>query len=205
MYKVFHNHKAIVFSNDTPFDDFRGIELNPSSNAPEQIAGLFKNDSDPNDIWVKSPDIDLMFNSFSAQFEPIEAAGGLVKNPEGNFLFIHRLGKWDLPKGKIEKKESPQAAAIREVIEECSVGGLSIISNLPVTYHIYSFNHRWLLKKTFWFEMYCLDWQNPKPQTEEDIQAVEWISASQEPLQTLFSNTYRSLLEVFKYYWPMLF
>ncbi|NLF44100.1 MAG: hypothetical protein GX587_15515 [Bacteroidales bacterium] len=53
--------------------------------------------------------------------------------------------------------------------------------------------------------MYCMDWQNPKPQTEEDIQAVEWISASSDSLQTLFSNTYRSLLEVFKYYWPNLF
>jgi len=205
MYKVFHNHKAIIFSNEAPSDTFEGIAINPSSNSPHQIAELFKNDTDFNDIWVKSPDVDLTFNSFSALFEPIEAAGGLVKNPEGCFLFIHRLGKWDLPKGKIEKKESPQVAAIREVIEECNVDGLSIISPLPSTYHIYPFNQRWLLKKTFWFEMYCLDWQNPKPQTEEDIQAVKWISPSSGSLQTVFNNTYRSLLEVFNSYWPKLF
>ncbi|MBK8711560.1 MAG: NUDIX domain-containing protein [Niastella sp.] len=55
---------------------------------------------------------------FSRQFTFIEAAGGLVQNEDKEILFIYRSGKWDLPKGKIEKKETPQIAATRKIQEE---------------------------------------------------------------------------------------
>ena len=51
----------------------------------------------------------------------IEAAGGLVKNENGDYLFIYRNDKWDLPKGKIEKDEKTKVAAVREVEEECGI------------------------------------------------------------------------------------
>ena len=51
----------------------------------------------------------------------IEASGGVVLNEENKLLWIYRLGKWDLPKGKLEKNESFKVAAIREVEEECNV------------------------------------------------------------------------------------
>ena len=47
----------------------------------------------------------------------IEASGGVVLNEENKLLWIYRLGKWDLPKGKLEKNESFKVAAIREVEE----------------------------------------------------------------------------------------
>ena len=34
---------------------------------------------------------------------------------------IQRLGDWDLPKGKVEKREGVEAAAVREVQEECGL------------------------------------------------------------------------------------
>ena len=37
-------------------------------------------------------------------FRPVSAAGGIVRDPAGRLLFIKRLGVWDLPKGKVEKK-----------------------------------------------------------------------------------------------------
>ena len=38
------------------------------------------------------------------------AGGGLVFNAKKEILFIRRNGKWDLPKGKVEKDESYQAS-----------------------------------------------------------------------------------------------
>jgi ADP-ribose pyrophosphatase YjhB (NUDIX family) len=37
------------------------------------------------------------------------------------FLMIYRMKKWDLPKGKKEKKEKYKDTAVREVSEECNV------------------------------------------------------------------------------------
>ena len=50
--------------------------------------------------------------------KPIEAAGCIVKNEEGKILMMKRLGKWDLPKGKIDKGETPIQASLRELEEE---------------------------------------------------------------------------------------
>ena len=45
-------------------------------------------------------------------FKVVEAAGGVVSNKNGEILFIRRMGKWDLPKGKIEKGESLEQACL---------------------------------------------------------------------------------------------
>ena len=59
-------------------------------------------------------------------FPLVQAAGGLVENKNKQFLFIYRNNKWDLPKGKIEKKEKISNAAMREVMEETGVKNLKI-------------------------------------------------------------------------------
>ena len=61
---------------------------------------------------------DSLKTNFFRMFTNIAAAGGLVKNERGEKLFIFRLGKWDLPKGKLSGKETAEEAAIREVKEE---------------------------------------------------------------------------------------
>lgn len=42
------------------------------------------------------------FSEIKEKHKIIKAAGGLVKNGEGDYLFIFRLGKWDLPKVKLK-------------------------------------------------------------------------------------------------------
>ena len=54
------------------------------------------------------------------------AAGGVVKDAEGHVLWIQRNGKWDLPKGKLERGESLEEAVIREVFEETGIRDLTI-------------------------------------------------------------------------------
>jgi 8-oxo-dGTP pyrophosphatase MutT (NUDIX family) len=66
-----------------------------------------------------------------------KAGGGLVYNTKGEILFIFRNGKWDLPKGGIEKNEKIKQTAVREVEEETGVTGLEVVEKLPKTYHVF--------------------------------------------------------------------
>jgi len=139
--------------------------------------------------------VNKTFKEFCKRYKYIEAAGGLVMNDKGKVLMIHRLGVWDLPKGKLDKGETPRKAAIREVEEECGIGKLKIIKSLPPTYHIYTLNGKRILKKTFWFKMISTDSKKPIPQTEENIDEVCWMSKTK--MKRLNpKNTYRSILDV---------
>ncbi len=136
---------------------------------------------------------------FNSMFTHIEAAGGIVTSPNNEYLFIKRLGMWDLPKGKLHKKESSQTGAIREVTEETGLGELYITKVLPSTFHIYTDrNGKNVLKETFWFEMTCPPHQTLIPQTEEDITEVRWFSADE--LNIPLQNTYASLKYLLEQY-----
>jgi 8-oxo-dGTP diphosphatase len=54
----------------------------------------------------------------------VRAAGGVVVR-DGQVLVVHRprYDDWSLPKGKLERGESWEEAALREVLEETGVGG----------------------------------------------------------------------------------
>lgn len=124
----------------------------------------------------------------------IEAAGGAVKNSEGKLLMIHRRGKWDLPKGKIDKGETPEKAAVREVEEECGVSQLQIVRPLSSTYHTYKEDGRIILKKTWWYEMTTADTGKLVPQAEEGITDVKWKDAK--GVAEALKETFQSVIEV---------
>jgi 8-oxo-(d)GTP phosphatase len=129
-------------------------------------------------------------------YELVEAAGGLVIH-QGKFLLIHRLGKWDLPKGKLEKSEDPESGALREVEEECNVK-VALGKKICDTWHTYEREGKNHLKKTYWYSMELLDDSKMMPQTEEDIEKVEWVDAQQ--LKEALELTYPSIRDVFKAY-----
>ena len=139
----------------------------------------------------------LLLTTFSSAFKVIEAAGGLVKNKKGEYLFIFRNEKWDLPKGKLDKGETAKNAAVREVEEECGVGKLKIVKELESTYHTYHEEEKAILKKTYWFEMSCEDDAKLVPQKEEGITEVKWLSKNE--LDQFYENTYESIKEVLKH------
>ena len=144
-------------------------------------------------LWCNDPQD--TFNRLCKKLKYIEAAGGLVLNEEGKVLMIHRLGYWDLPKGKLDKGETPRKAAIREIKEECGIGKLKIKKELPSTYHIYEMNGKKYIKRTYWFEMICADDSKLIPQTEENIDEARWMSHSR--MKRINSkNTYGSILDV---------
>jgi 8-oxo-dGTP pyrophosphatase MutT (NUDIX family) len=139
-------------------------------------------------------DLDELKKVFFKQFDEIEAAGGVVQNDQKQVLFIYRLNKWDLPKGKVEKGEHFEQAAVREVEEETGVTNLQLKNKIGCTYHTYSAFGKHFLKTTHWFHMSCPDNQNLVPQKEEDITAIKWIDWKDivEPL----ANTYASIREI---------
>ena len=129
---------------------------------------------------------------FNSMFTRIEAAGGIVRNQAGGYLFIKRLGCWDLPKGKLDKNELVPDAALREVTEETGLTGLEITKQLPSTFHIYTDRKgREILKETYWFEMMCKEEQTLVPQLEEDITEARWFK--QNELDIPVQNTYASI------------
>lgn len=131
----------------------------------------------------------------------VRAAGGVVTDSEGSMLLIRRNNRWDLPKGKVEPGETLLQAALREVEEETGISGLTpapspkgeggryLSKPLPSplgegqgvrllkTYHIFNLYGGWHLKQTSWFPL-RVEGVRPagKPQAEEGITAVEWVS-----------------------------
>jgi 8-oxo-dGTP diphosphatase len=65
----------------------------------------------------------------------IEAAGGVVEQ-DGLIAVVHRprYDDWSLPKGKLDKNESAERAALREVQEETGLSCQLIEELEPVSY-----------------------------------------------------------------------
>ncbi|MDF9800436.1 8-oxo-dGTP pyrophosphatase MutT (NUDIX family) [Catalinimonas alkaloidigena] len=143
------------------------------------------------------PDINQAKDFVKSQYLVIEAAGGVVRK-DHKVLMIYRLKKWDLPKGKIEKRETPLVGALREVEEECSVKA-EPIREVCHTWHTYTRNKKKYLKKTYWYAMDCVDDSQMKAQIEEKIEAVKWMSEAE--VKEVLYESYFSIRYVFREYY----
>lgn len=126
-------------------------------------------------------------------FKIIKAGGGVVKNNNDQILFIYRLKKWDLPKGKLDKGETIRDCAKREVEEETKVK-VNLKQKIISTWHTYTRNKKFILKKTTWFKMVCVDDSKMKPQKKEKIEKVEWMNNS--TIKEILLNSYKTLNHV---------
>jgi len=189
MYKVFINEKKIILSQE-PQNSPKTLNYDGAHSFEFAIDLLTNTPSQGLNIYHQ--DIDQLWSDFKGFFRNIEAAGGIVLNPDNKILFIHRLGKWDLPKGKIEAGESRELAAVREVEEECGIFDLELKDFINSTYHIYTERDgKKVLKTTYWFEMFYVGTGTPKPQIEEGISEVGWKNEEEienEILPSTFNN-----------------
>ncbi len=192
MYKVFIYDKPVLIhkkaQKETSYEQL---------NSAEDVDGIIKllEENSVAGIEVITEEPKKEWKAFKSFFKFIIAAGGTVFNENNELLVIHRLGKWDLPKGKLEKGEDIPTCAVREVEEECNVNGLKIESELPSTYHCYKTRKgRWALKRTYWYKMTTQYQGELVPQTEEGIEAVEWFGKDR--IQEINQNTYNSIKEV---------
>ncbi len=198
MYKVFINDKVIYFTNNkklfTLVNSCLRLSFYMESLTP-LIYDLIKMDNKLKAVIIEVEDVEQAFLQFKKYFKLIKAAGGLVKNKADKKLFIYRLGKWDLPKGKMEQGESIEETAIREVEEECGIDNLKIIKALANTYHIYELNGKIILKETFWFDMISSFDGNLVPQLKENITKAEWLT-NDEITDKVLQNTYNSIQSI---------
>lgn len=131
-----------------------------------------------------------------SRFLIVKAAGGVVTKKQ-KILLIHRLGKWDFPKGKFDKGETPEQCAKREVEEECNVK-VRLEDQICTTWHTYTQNRRSILKKTYWYRMVCTNDEGMKPQQEEGIDDIKWLSEIE--AKTALIDSYPSMRYLFKKY-----
>lgn len=208
MYKLFINNKIVYLCQNPAFvdnlmhEDFI-IEPYTTKVNFESTLKVILSDKNHNNVILFHADIEKLFSEVCSFFKSIEAAGGVVRNSREEILLIYRRGFWDLPKGKIEKGESIEEAAIREVEEE--TGLTNVFVTKPVrfkklkntaTYHSYVEDEILKLKVSHWFEMQTDFDGNLIPQTEEDIEQAIWVK--KEDIPNYFDNMYLSIIDVLK-------
>jgi 8-oxo-dGTP pyrophosphatase MutT (NUDIX family) len=158
------------------------------------INKIFRNKIDK--AYLYHPDEKEIMKTLKSKLRVNKAGGGLVYNNKNEILFIFRNGKWDLPKGGIERGEEIEDTALREVEEETGVGNLKIIRKLQKTYHVFRHNDSYRLKITHWFLMSTTFEGNPVPQANEGIEKAVWLNVDQ--IKEALQNSYQNIKLLFE-------
>jgi len=200
MYKVFFNERIVLLTDDFIrnfqmryglFYKYRNVgEL-------KELLGSYHDLKQIDTLFIYHHDLDQLRERFKSCFELVYAAGGLIRNKDGHFLVMKRRGKWDLPKGKVNKNETIEAAAVREVTEETGLFGIAITDPMLSTYHTYYIEAKPVLKRTSWFAMLYLGDDDPIPELEEDITEIKWVRKDE--LRSITGNTYMAIMDVYRY------
>ncbi|MDU8885322.1 NUDIX domain-containing protein [Yeosuana sp. MJ-SS3] len=188
MYKVFVNDKPIVLTTEIEKETYFKNYLLNNVKLGKVIRTL--NTTKLQEARLIHKNKDKILKKFLKKLPNVIAGGGKVYNDKDEVLFIFRNGKWDLPKGKAEKKETIDQTALREVEEETGVKGLEITKPLDMTYHIFKRNGRYRIKITYWFEMKTSYRDSLKAEESEGITQVAWLNKEQqeEALKNSYAN-----------------
>jgi ADP-ribose pyrophosphatase YjhB (NUDIX family) len=193
MYKVFVNDCPIILTDDKKISTkykrliFENVD----------VLGIVKQmlNLELAGICMVCSDLEWCWNVFKNNFKIQKAAGGKVFNSKKEILFIYRFNKWDLPKGKLEKGESIEQCAIREVEEECGISNLMIENELETTYHIFERKEKTIFKITYWFLMTTNYIGTLTPQIEEGIEEV--VFKNQQSTEQALDNSYANIKLLF--------
>lgn len=194
MYKVFVNDNALFLTNEVQKETDFQVFLWDGLDLKKIISQLYTGKIQK--AYLYHPDEKLMYNELKKLVPRQKAAGGVVENEKGEILFIYRNGKWDLPKGGVDKGETNAEAAVREVAEETGVSDIVLGEKLAKTYHIFKRNGAYRLKVTHWYRMKS-DYQGELvPQAEEGIEQVKWLKP--EEIEPALQKSYRNIRLLFK-------
>lgn len=205
MYKIYINDRPLILCNTAQLEtSLPSVENVLVARYPGKVKYLINyidqmEKSDRYDaVVLHSDEAEKLIEDYKGLYKIIEAAGGFVFNESDEALMIHRLGWWDLPKGKIEKGEEIKAAAIREVEEETGIRDIELGPLLLKTYHTYrSKKNKRILKRTYWFTMRTKN-QPLTPQTEEAIEQAVWRDLTE--FLDKKEKVYQSILDVIMAY-----
>ncbi|WP_298543555.1 NUDIX domain-containing protein [uncultured Aquimarina sp.] len=198
MYKVFVNNTPIILSTKKVIEDYETIHIKEVE-FPKIIRNILRKEDEGVEakyhFYHKVED--KLLEHLYAKLPVVVAGGGKVYNADKEILFIKRNGKWDLPKGKVEKKEHLETAAIREVEEETGVTGLEITKFLYKTFHVFKRNGEFRLKVTYWFEMKTEFDGVLIPQKSEGITKVKW--KNRKKAKKALTNSYANIKKLFSH------
>lgn len=189
MYYIFVNQKPIILTTKVEREDGFKNYLLETVNIGKVIKDMTTDAV--NEVRLIGSDQDKLIKQFLKLLPNVEAGGGKVYNKKGEVLFIFRNNKWDLPKGKIDRKETIEQAAIREVEEETGVNGLKITKPLSTTYHIFKRNGKHKIKITYWFEMKTSYDGRLVPEEKEGITKVDWLNTPR--ISKALENSYANI------------
>ena len=194
MYKVFVNEMPLFLTNEIQKETDFQLFLLDSIDITQLVRKLFQ--GKVKKAYLYHPDEKEILRKLKSKMPVNKAGGGLVYNANGEVLFIFRNGKWDLPKGGVEKGEKNKAAALREVEEETGVTGLTAVGKLQKTYHIFKRNGRYKLKVTHWYEMKTNFKGELKPQLDEGIEKAAWLNPEQ--VKEALKDSYKNIRLLFQ-------
>lgn len=190
MYRLFCNNRKLTANNFC--ENLLSLDNKGVKNCDDLVAKIrhWLDDATAEDLDLGDVDGENLASAIKNIFRQAPAAGGVVII-DNKFVAIERNGIPDLPKGHIEKGESPEEAALREVEEETGITDLEIIKELPTTWHCYLLNDQWTIKKTSWYLMKTASGMKNVPQTEEGISKVYLVDT--ESVKDFEDKTFASL------------
>jgi 8-oxo-dGTP pyrophosphatase MutT (NUDIX family) len=193
-YRIYINEKVILVTQSVPKRVERYQRIDAQTFDLKSFFNQFNGKPGPRLFFIITRDAKDYIKRVVKNITLIEAAGGVVEDTKGRYLFIYRNDKWDLPKGKLERREGKKVGAVREVEEECGIKVASVGKRICNTYHTYIMKGEVVLKKTYWYQMNYTGLGKLKPQKEEGITQVRWFK----PQQTapIIRNTFPSIMDV---------
>ena len=193
MYKVFVKDAPLILTNrlsDTVNGEYFMLNGEAINNAIDALAKKKMPRA-----FIYHPNHEEILKKFTKKIPMEIAGGGVVTNKKGQVLFIYRNDKWDLPKGKLEKGESIEECALREVEEETGVKGLKIENFLRTTYHIFKRNGVYKLKEVHWYAMKTTYNGKLVGQKSEGIEKVKWKGPKK--IHKALENSYTNIRALF--------
>ncbi len=125
----------------------------------------------------------------------VKAAGGVVLKgrKRAKVLVVHRpkYDDWSLPKGKLNRGESWEAAALREVLEETNIRAKIVDTLTPTSYWIKD-----RPKVVIWYLMRVQNERTFKPNSEVD--QVVWVPLDEARKLLTYRDERRVVKQVLK-------
>lgn len=201
MYRLFCNNRMLSANNFC--EKLLSVDNKCVKNCDDLVAKIknWLEDETMENLDLGDVDGENLAFAIKNMFRQAPAAGGVV-NIDNQFVAIERNGIPDLPKGHIEKGESPEVAALREVEEETGITNLEIIKELPATWHCYLLDNQWTIKKTSWYLMKTDSGMKNIPQTEEGISKVYLVD--KQGVNDFAKNTFASLKTLVPFIIPVM-
>ena len=201
MYRLFCNNRCLTANNFC--EDVLSVDNKCVKNCDGLVAKInnWLEDETIENLDLGDVDGENLAFAIKIVFRQTPAAGGVVII-DNQFVAIERNGIPDLPKGHIERGESPEVAALREVEEETGITDLEIIKELPATWHCYLLQNQWTIKKTSWYLMHTKSGMKNVPQTEEGISKVYLVD--KDGIKDFEEKTFASLKTLVPFILPVI-